>query len=119
MELSKLSRRSFMGRSAVVVGGLIAAPAVLEACAPANSSSAPASGSAPAASGAAPSSSAAAAGVTSAFGVQLPADAGPKESQYTLSTISSIATPVNALPPLVDWLIRMSLLHAPAVLTPS
>jgi ABC-type transport system substrate-binding protein len=89
MEGSKLSRRSFMGRSALVVGGLIAAPAVLEACAPAENSSAPASGSSAAPSGAAPSSSAAAAGVTSAFGVKLPADAGPKESQYTLTTISS------------------------------
>ena len=35
------------------------------------------------------------------------------------SARTSVVPPVNALPPLVDWLIRMSLLHAPGVLTPS
>jgi ABC-type transport system substrate-binding protein len=103
METSKLTRRSFIGRSAVVVGGVIAAPAVLEACAPAAASTAPsvaapsaaASVAAPsaAASAAAPSAaasaSASASGQKSAFGVPLPADAGPKEQQYTLGTISS------------------------------
>ena len=90
MEKSKLSRRTFIGRSAVVVGGLVVAPAVLEACAPATSSSAPsAGGGASSAPSAAASSAASAAGEVSAFGVPLPADAGPKASQYTLATISS------------------------------
>src|SRR4051794_8610196 len=67
MESSKLTRRSFIGRSAVVVGGVIAVPAVLEACAPAAASTAP-SAAAPsaAASVAAPSAAASAAAPSAA-----------------------------------------------------
>lgn len=82
---SKLSRRSFIGRSAVVVGGLIAAPAVLEACSPASTTPAPAS-AAPAT--AAPGASQAAAEVSD-FGVPLPADAAPKANQYTVTAANS------------------------------
>lgn len=75
-----LSRRTFLGRSAVVVGGLIAAPTVLEACAPA-----PTPG--PSGPGASPEPSAtAAAGEESAFGVPLPADAAPQANQYVQIT---------------------------------
>lgn len=73
-----------MGRSVVVVGGLIAGPAaLLEACAPAatRSPSGPADSSS-----LAPPPSATAAAETSAFGVPLPADAAPQTNQYVQIT---------------------------------
>lgn len=79
MDRSRMHRRAFMGRSAVVVGGLIAAPTVLEACAPAKSTSAPPSA---AASVAASAPASAAAAELSEFGVPLPADAAPKANQF-------------------------------------
>jgi len=65
-----------MGRSAVVVGGMIAGPAaILEACAPTTTQS-------PGASVGPSEAPSASAGETSAFGVPLPADAAPQANQY-------------------------------------
>ena len=102
-EDSKLSRRSFMGRSAVVVGGAdrgtggaggvrtsgVASTAPRVAAPSAASPAAAVSGRIRGRAVGARPPRHRAAGVTSAFGVPLPADAAPKEQQYTLGTISS------------------------------
>ena len=74
MESSKLTRRSFIGRSAVVVGGVIAAPAVLEACAPAAASTAP--------SVAAPSAAASVAAPSAAASAAAPSAAASASAQW-------------------------------------
>ena len=72
-----INRRTFLGRSAIVVGGVIVAlPAVLEAC------SRPENTSAPSASGGASPAASLAAPEMSDFGVVLPGDAAPKAHQY-------------------------------------
>lgn len=96
MDRSILSRRSFIGRTGVVVGGLIMAPTVLEACAPTATTTAPSG--APAATPA-PGSSQVAAEVSD-FGVPLPADAAPKASQFVQNAINPSGLGWKAVDPL-------------------
>src|SRR4051812_46450217 len=90
MSGSNLTRRTFLGRSAAVVGGVLAFPAVLQACASPTATTAPATAAA-SASAAPATASPAATAVASATAA--PATASAAATAAASATAAATATP--------------------------